>query len=252
MPRADRISLDKEHFMMPAVDALSNNGSLNVLLDRTLNGLPAGIPADRTLVGLFTNFCRLLDKALREYDAAREEINLFLTPSDSLRTVHYLRAVDHAESCISATHRATLNASELRSGGIGRSGPRPTERQRRILRDMRDAIEHSDNRLTGKKVPAWTSSFGAYEPYSVRLANSSMVIGSVVLTYRDLLSVLTKSYRTVEVIRGVPTGTPSPSFPNARLRTTLPDRQVLPQSPGVAQMHPTEYLQELSRIVVTH
>jgi hypothetical protein len=51
---------------MPSVDHLSNNSSLNVLLDRALLGQRAGVPRDRTLIGLFTNFARLTDKALRE------------------------------------------------------------------------------------------------------------------------------------------------------------------------------------------
>lgn len=236
---------------MPAVENLSNNGTLNVLLDRTLNGLPAGIPNDRTLVGLFTNFCRLTDKALREYDAARHEIYRFLTPSEGLRTVHYLRAIDHMESCVSATHRAVVNARELRIRRIGRSGPRATDRQKQLLRDVRDAVEHSDNRLTGDRVPKWTTSFGQYEPYSLRLANTSMVIGAAILPYRDLFSVLTKCHRVIEVIRGVPTGDPSPSFPNGQLRTFVPTVDTPPQT-GVTRMHPTDYLQELSRIVVTH
>ena len=71
MPRADHISLTAAGLAMPSVDHLSNKGTLNVLLDRSFPGLPAGLPPNRTLVGLFTNFARLTDKALREYDAAR-------------------------------------------------------------------------------------------------------------------------------------------------------------------------------------
>ena len=66
MPRADRVSLTEAGLSMPSVDHLSNKGTLNVLLDRTLSGLPAGLPPDPTLVDLFTNFSRLTDKALRD------------------------------------------------------------------------------------------------------------------------------------------------------------------------------------------
>jgi hypothetical protein len=71
---------------MPGVDHLSNKGTLNVLLDRILSGLPSGLPPDRTIVGLFMNFSRLTDKALREYDAARAELLLYVSsPQGELR-----------------------------------------------------------------------------------------------------------------------------------------------------------------------
>jgi hypothetical protein len=52
MPRADRLSLDAAGLKMPSVDQMSNRGSLNVVLDRTFSGLPAGLPNSRMLVGV--------------------------------------------------------------------------------------------------------------------------------------------------------------------------------------------------------
>jgi hypothetical protein len=74
-----------------------------------------------------------------------------------------------------------------------------------------------------------------------------MVVGNNVLTYKELVSALTKMYRTVEAIRGVPTGVPGPNWPNAKLRT----------NPGVAPDQapswvPSAYLIELSRLTLTH
>jgi hypothetical protein len=46
-----------------------------------------------------------------------------------------------------------------------------------------------------------------------------MVIGKNVLTYRELVAAMTKCHKTIEVIRGVPTGALGPNFPNAKLRT---------------------------------
>jgi hypothetical protein len=98
MPRTDRVTLTAEGLTMPSVDHLSNNSSLNVLLDRALSVQLAGVPRDRTLIGLFTNFARLTDKALREYDAARAELLSYLEPHEGLRTSLYLRAIDHMEN----------------------------------------------------------------------------------------------------------------------------------------------------------
>jgi len=151
MPRADRIGLTARGLAMPPVDHLSNKGSLNVLLDRDFSGgIPAGLPPDRTMIGLFMNFSRLTDKALREYDAARAELLLYVSPHDGpLRITPYLRAIDHMENCVSAAHRAVLNAQALQENKIGRSAPRLTPRQKDRLAFLRNAIEHSDEKLLG-------------------------------------------------------------------------------------------------------
>jgi hypothetical protein len=74
-----------------------------------------------------------------------------------------------------------------------------------------------------------------------------LVIGKNVLTYRELVSAMAKCHKTIEVIRGVPTGTPGPGFPNARLRTD-------PGNPAATSgsLRATSYLQELNRLMVTH
>ncbi len=200
------------------------------------------------MVGLFMNFSRLTDKALREYDAARAELLRFVSLRDGLRTSPYLRAIDHMENCVSATHRAVLNARALQTNKIGRAGPRLTQRQEQRLAHLRNAVEHSDEKLLGKQKFKNSPPFDKVDPYSLRLANTSMVIGKNVLTYKELVSAMTKCHKTIEVIRGVATGTPGPNFPNAKLRTD-------PGSPVVGtgqQLRASDYLNELSRLVVTH
>jgi hypothetical protein len=247
VPRADHLSLIADGLAMPSVDHLSNNGTLNVLLDRVVSGLPAGLLPDRTIVGLFMNFARLTDKALREYDAARFELLRYVSPGDGLRTSHYLRAIDHMESCVSATYRAVLNARALRTNMIGRAGPRLTDLQVQRLAHVRNAVEHSDEKLLGTQKFKSSPPFDKIDPYSLRLANASMVIGKNVLTYKELVSAMTKCHKTIEVIRGVTTGTPGPDFPNAKLRTEVEGRVV-----SAGQFRASAYLQELSRLVIAH
>jgi hypothetical protein len=199
------------------------------------------------MIGLFMNFSRLTDKALREYDAARAELLLYVSPHDGLRLGPYLRAIDHMENCVSATHRAVLNARALRANKIGRAAPRLTQLQEQRLAHLRNAVEHSDEKLLGKQKFKDSPPFDKVDPYSLRLANTSMVIGKHALTYKELVSAMTKCHRTIETIRGVATGTPGPDFPNAKLRTD-PGNPVT--SPG--QLRPSSYLRELSRLVVTH
>ena len=127
------------------------------------------------------NFARLTDKALREYDAARAELMCFVEPHDGLRTGHYLRAIDHLENCVSATHRAVLNARALQAHKVGRAGPRLTQLQEQRLAHLRNAVEHSDEKLLGKQKFKSSPPFDKADPYSLRLANTSMVIGQNVL-----------------------------------------------------------------------
>jgi hypothetical protein len=54
------------------------------------------------------------------------------------------------ENCVGAAARAVLNAKALRYNKIGRSGPRLTARQDQRLAYLRNAIEHSDEKLLGK------------------------------------------------------------------------------------------------------
>ena len=248
MPRIDRLSLTSEGLALPSVDHLSNKGMLNVLLDRTLSGIPAGLPPDRTMVGVFMNFSRLTDKALREYDAARAELIQYVSPGD-FRPGIYVRAIDHMENAIGAVCRAVLNARILRTAKIGRAGPDLTQLQFQRLAYVRNAIEHSDEKLIGQQKFKTSPAFEKEDPFSLRLANTSMVIGAHVLTYRALVSAMTKCHGTIEVIRGVATGSPGPNFPNAVLRT---DPGIPKDAAQNLSMHASDYFKELTRLVVTH
>lgn len=152
------------------------------------------------------------------------------------------------ENCVSATHRAVLNARALQANKVGRAGPRLTQRQEQRLAYLRNAVEHSDEKLLGKQKFKTSPPFDKVDPYSLRLANTSMVIGKNVLTYKELVSAMTKCHKTIEVIRGVGTGTPGPNFPNAKLRTD-PGRSVVGTG---QQLRASAYLKELSRLVATH
>ena len=112
---------------------------------------------------------------------------------------------------------------------------------------MRNAVEHSDEKLLGITKYKNSPPFANVDPYSLRLANTCLVIGADVLTYKELVSAMTKCHKTIEVIRGVSTSNPGPAFPNARLRTD-PGTPV----PSTSGLQPTNNLQELIRLMTTH
>jgi hypothetical protein len=64
---------------------------------------------------------------------------------------------------------------------------------------------------------------------------------------KELVSAMTKCHRTIEIIRGVPTGDPCSKFPNALLRTTDPSTPT-PRPRFTA----SDYLKQMARLGVTH
>jgi hypothetical protein len=94
VPRADRVSLTFDGLATPSVDHLSNKGTLNVLLDRPLAGLPTGRPPDRTMVRLFINFRGL---PTRRFDSTTR---LALSCSSSFR---HMSAWGRAPTCARST-----------------------------------------------------------------------------------------------------------------------------------------------------
>ncbi|HLZ24663.1 MAG TPA: hypothetical protein VKQ30_21305 [Ktedonobacterales bacterium] len=234
---------------MPSVDDMFNRNILNVILDRALS-VQSGIPtAVWSLLGIWMNFVRLTDKALREYDAARAELIAYVEQEGPWRLSRYHRAMDHLENCVNATHRAVLNAKALQRHGIGRSAPRLTERQERRLRLMRHAIEHADERLDPPSGSSWPT-FQTGEPYALRLANRAMVIGGNDLTYRELVSAMNKMYRTIEAIRG-PSVRPGDVWTNASLRTD-PGPPPHTSQGNVLTLQPSEYMRALTRLMSSH
>jgi hypothetical protein len=192
---------------MPALDDLAAINMLNVILERTLAGVPAKVRI-HPMTGVYVNVCRLTDKALREYQAARADLLGYLSSSGA--TPQYvLLAIDHLENCIDATYRAVLNAEALRANNIGLGVPRLTTTQRECLKAVRDAVEHSDDRLLQRTNPTSRPWFQQGQSFSLAVSNTRVDIGKHRLTHKQLAAAITKCCRTIEKIRGVPTGQPA-------------------------------------------
>lgn len=110
---------------MPALDHLASINLLNVIFDRTLVGLPPKLRS-YPMTGVFANLCRLTDKALNGYKAARADLLNYVSSNGD--TTYLLHAIEHLENCIDATYGAVLNGEALRNNQIGRGAPRLTAR----------------------------------------------------------------------------------------------------------------------------
>jgi hypothetical protein len=210
---------------------------------RNMVGLPAIVANEPKVMRLFLNLCRLTDKALREYDAARAELPRYGS-SDRVDVSAYCRGIDHLENCVSAAHRAVLNTGDLRGQKIGRAAPQLTKRQKDHLKDVRDLIEHSNERIMDNSGSPKRPKFEDIDPVSIRPAATSLVIGAKFLTYRELVAAITKCHRVIEIVLGVSAA--EPSIPHAVLRTDSP---TIVLGPGVRN---SEYLKEIMRLRITH
>ena len=178
---------------MPDLSPLFSDNTANVFWDTLLghnNALKPG-SADSAL-GI--NFVRVTDRAIFEYEHAREHLLRSMAPGGSL---NLLRAVWHFESCIDATNRGIALAQQLRKRQPGPSSLLPTARQQRQVRQMRNAIAHADERIV-------KGDFTPGRPIMVYPRATRIELGKHTLTYRDLSACITKSYRMLEHIRGAP------------------------------------------------
>jgi hypothetical protein len=116
---------------------------------------------------------------------------------------------------VSATHRAALNLSALYENGVRRTAPQLTEKQERQLKDVRNAVEHSDEKVLRKNTSPYRIPFDRPETYSLRLSNQHMVIGKWPLSYKTLVSAMTKCH-------GANRGHPGNGDRNAWIR--IPER----------------------------
>jgi hypothetical protein len=218
---------------MPALDHLASINTLNLILDRMLVGLPAKLQRSVEVTNLFVNFCRLTDKALRDYEAARADLLNYASRRGTL--VDYLRAIDHLENCVDAAHRAVLNADALRANRVGTGPGRITDTQKDRVRAVRHAVEHSDERILRRSQSPHRPPFQPGQPFSLFPENTRVTIGQHVLTYRQLTAVITKCHNMIESIRGVPTGMPSTPAPGAS-----------------GSVYVSDYFRQLMRLSITH
>lgn len=196
-------------------------------------------------MGLFSNLVRLTDKALREYDAVRFELMDYLDGRDGtprkggVRTSPYIRAVDHMENVISALSRGMSSRDRLQVLGFGRDAPKIPVALRHDVVQLRDMIEHADERLTKESTKPTRKPFTTQEPYAIRLENDWAWMGGWRIEYRDLVTIITNLYEFVELLRGVKLA--GQDHPQSVTRTSIMFIGT-PPAQSVGGMYGTDYL----------
>lgn len=174
---------------MPVVPACGVEPShmANVSLDRVVGHVPRlAAPHSQQ----FMNLVRLTDLAALRYEAARASVEIYRAEGTNGRVSAFYEAINNFEHAVDATHRAVLNVTAL-SAATRRKLPAATPRQEANLRLVRNQIMHMDEKLAR----------GESELHVLFPVERGLIIGPRRLSYRDLVSCITKCSRAVEVIR---------------------------------------------------
>lgn len=168
-----------------SLDGIPDVSDLSSLMPRLVvlalvGGTPSSPPSAR---GLFHGGVRLVDFAWREYMAMREDVR---SRRDDLGLL--LQASSHAETCAVALHRANLHVAGLRSQvlcpALASSVPRPRKAAVVAIHGMRDAIQHTDDRMAD--LSAGTPVFLAMRPECISLAGHHLRYQTMVEVLRSL------------------------------------------------------------------
>jgi len=190
------------NFTLVDLSSLFNRNILNVGLDR-FSGHNSHVRKTFATEARWINLVRLTDRALQQHEAARELLDDFLQLASTGRISPFYRAVDALEDCVLSTHRALRMATALRGDGyLHSASPPPTQRQADAIRDMRDAIMHTDDRVLATSRTPRRPPIQPGQPYMLRPLQHRIELGPHRLSYRDLASCVRLCYRMVEGIRG--------------------------------------------------
>lgn len=198
--------------VLPAVDHLPS-ASVKTSLAVLLGAVPADIKADRRFLWIYVHLVRVTDKAIREYNAARDATRKAksitfssgpVPPAEVADKGHYVMlGADHLESCLDTTHRAVEAVALLRKKGIGASVKMPAPDAVKRLKGIRHAMQHALDRLIAEDLRKGRQAFGPGDPYGISPSEHQVTIGAEQpLTYVELVDLMESCYRAAEVIGG--------------------------------------------------
>jgi hypothetical protein len=155
----------------------------------------------------FNNTIRLMDKTVIEYESAKDRCADWLRSLAGSGMPHfaaYYRAIDHMENCIGALHRTLLHLARIRQMPAAFPVDRTAHRALRAaigeINDLRDAIEHADERLS-------MAEEGAPLPVPL-LKDDRLTIGADSVAYVNLARWIHQTFRLVRLLLGeAPKGT---------------------------------------------
>jgi hypothetical protein len=167
---------------------------LNAALD-SVSGNASG-PREHPQLGLWQNLVRLTDKAIREYEAARENLSEYGEFAFAGRLSPYFLALDHFENSIDAVFRAGLYLEMLRKHAGFDLQPATTS-QLAAVKKLRNAIQHTEEKLVDGEIQMG-------QPTVLTTRATGLELGPVTLAYLDLKCLIEVAHRAIEQIRPAP------------------------------------------------
>jgi hypothetical protein len=159
------------------------------LITRLLPQLLIGEPKLSQKTALYRrNFIRLIDKALREYNEARNHLlNEVTVPKRSLYVIGF---TDHMENCINAISRLFRLLDRINSEKDSLKSPRALRRllhtKNKLITDFRNSVEHIDEQIQKDEIFSGNPVMITYNK-----DGDGIAISKFELKHQELASVLT-------------------------------------------------------------
>jgi hypothetical protein len=189
---------------MPDLSDLHGNLTFDYFLNRYFRR--AGLQMEGSGQAQFLNLVRLVDKTLLEYESARQYLQQYVD-SDN-RTSLFMRCVDHMENCIDSLNRAFAHLEGLKTSlhyersRTSQPMPQidrqeiPSARNKKRINDIRDAIQHMDDRISKGRAGADTA------PIGLNVKSDSIELDNEEIYFDELAHWVRQVYAVTERLAG--------------------------------------------------
>lgn len=150
-----------------------------------------GLRGEYRVAGCANNLARLSDRSIRLYRATRQLVDDVIAERKAGNPLgSWFGCVSSFEDCIVSADRAVRFASRLKDEGVLKRSDLPARQASESLRQMRNAIEHTDEMLAGAN-PSRTIEQG--EPIFLDVLDDEVRLGKVTLRYTHLFETIERS-----------------------------------------------------------
>jgi len=181
---------------------------LDTLINRLLVQVLVGDPGVSKKVARYRkNFVRLVDKALWEYDKARESILADVARANrsikgtgkSSSEYNFIKFTNHIETCINAVSRLFKLLERIKSEKQSPAWPRELQRlletKGESIANIRNAVEHIDEKIQKGEI-------GPGKPIMLTVSENdeALIVANYEIKFEELAMVLNKMHEIAQYI----------------------------------------------------
>jgi hypothetical protein len=173
------------------------------LTNRLIVQLMVGAPGLSKKASLYrTIFVRLLDKAIREYQQAREAF--LANIAEANRAMHFIAFTDHIETCINAVSRLFKLLDRIKSEKESPAFPRELRKlvgtKSECVANVRNAVEHMDEEIRNDEIAP-----GKPVMLSINKNGDGVLVSNYEIEFEELAMVLEKMNEIAQYLLGIKT-----------------------------------------------